>query len=168
MMIRRKLGLFTWILASLCMSWSVHAQQVAAPATLAVHAGRLIDVHTGKVSQSAYIIIAKDRILRVADSAPAGIQVLDLSHYTVVPGLIDAHAHVLGNLKDQSSTAALRMSSAQKAVWGGIICKSGWTTDLPLCVMLVSQILRMGSWLCATTSKRGLSVGRAWFLREAV
>ena len=118
MMIRRKLGLFTWILASLCMSWSVHAQQVAAPATLAVHAGRLIDVHTGKVSQSAYIIIAKDRILRIADSAPAGIQVLDLSHYTVVPGLIDAHAHVLGNLKDQSSTAALRMSSAQKAVWG--------------------------------------------------
>src|SRR5437764_14639361 len=109
MMILRKLGLFTWILVIAYSSPLAHAQRAPAPATLAVRAGRLIDVHTGKVSQNAYIIIAKDRILRIADSAPAGIQVLDLSRYTVVPGLIDAHAHVLGNPKDQSSTAGLRM-----------------------------------------------------------
>jgi len=36
----------------------------------------------------------------------------------VVPGLIDSHAHVLGNPKEQASTAGLRMSSAQKAIWG--------------------------------------------------
>src|SRR4051812_40145811 len=86
--------------------------------TLAVRAGRLIDVRSGKVSTNSYILIAKDRIVRIADAAPAGVRVVDLSKYTVVPGLIDSHAHVLGNPKDQSSTSGLRMSSAQKAIWG--------------------------------------------------
>jgi imidazolonepropionase-like amidohydrolase len=36
----------------------------------------------------------------------------------VVSGLIDSHAHGLGNQKDQSSAAGLRMSSAQEALWG--------------------------------------------------
>ena len=61
---------------------------------------------------------AKDRILRIVDSAPAGVRVVDLSKYTVVPGLIDSHAHVLGDPKDQTSTSSLRMSSPQKAIWG--------------------------------------------------
>jgi imidazolonepropionase-like amidohydrolase len=86
--------------------------------TLAVRAGRLIDVRSGKVSTNQYIVISKDRILSVVDSAPAGIRVIDLSRHTVVPGLIDSHAHVLGDPKDQSSTSGLRISSAQKALWG--------------------------------------------------
>jgi imidazolonepropionase-like amidohydrolase len=86
--------------------------------TIAVRAGRLLDVRSGKVSTNAYIVIAKDRIVRVADSAPADVRVIDLSKYTVVPGLIDSHAHVLGNPKDQTSTSELRMSSPQKAIWG--------------------------------------------------
>ena len=86
--------------------------------TSAVHAGKLIDVRTGRVTSNTYILLAKDRILRIADSAPADIPTIDLSKYTVVPGLIDSHAHVLGNPKDQSSASGLRMSSAQKALWG--------------------------------------------------
>jgi imidazolonepropionase-like amidohydrolase len=94
------------------------AQQLGPATTKVIHAGRLIDVRTGKVTANAYIIIEKDRVVRVADSAPAGASMIDLSKYTVVPGLIDCHAHVLGNQKDQSSTADLRMSSAQAAIWG--------------------------------------------------
>jgi len=86
--------------------------------TAAVRAGRMIDVRTGKVSVNAYILITKDRILRIAESAPAGLRIIDLSNYTVVPGLIDSHAHVLGDPKDQSATARLRTSSPQKAIWG--------------------------------------------------
>ena len=81
-----------------------------------VRAGRLIDVRSGRVTTNAYILIAKDRIVRIADSAPAGIPIIDLSRYTVVPGLIDSHAHVLGNPKDQSSASGLRMSSAQETL----------------------------------------------------
>jgi len=93
------------------------AQESNAP-NLAIHAGRLIDVRTGKVSSNVYVLVAKDRIAGITDAAPAGVSVIDLSRYTVVPGLIDSHAHVLGNPKDQSSTSELRMSSAQKAIWG--------------------------------------------------
>lgn len=96
----------------------VRAQQEAAAPTVAIHAGKLVDVRTGKVTQDAYIVVVKDRIARIDSAAPAGVKVIDLSKYTVVPGLIDCHAHLLGNPKDQTSTAGLRMSSAQGAIWG--------------------------------------------------
>lgn len=102
----------------LCLLGAPAVAQQAPVATSVVRAGRLIDVRTGRVTTNAYILIAKDRILRLADSAPAEVPTIDLSRYTVVPGLIDAHAHVLGNPKDQSSASGLRMSSAQKTLWG--------------------------------------------------
>ena len=112
-----------WIpmLTAVALCWAggtIQAQQENSTPTLAIHAGRLIDVRTGKVSANAYILVAKDRILRITDSVPADVRVIDLSKYTVVPGLIDSHAHVLGDPKDQSSTSSLRMSSPQKAIWG--------------------------------------------------
>jgi imidazolonepropionase-like amidohydrolase len=102
----------------LCFLLAHAAAQQEPAATSAVRAGRLIDVRTGWVTTNVYILIVKDRILRIADSVPAGIPTSDLSRYTVVPGLIDSHAHVLGNPKDQSSASGLRMSSAQKTLWG--------------------------------------------------
>jgi imidazolonepropionase-like amidohydrolase len=102
----------------ICSVITAAPAQQEAMATSAVRAGRLIDVRTGRVTTNAYILIAQDRILRIAELAPAGIPTIDLSRYTVVPGLIDSHAHVLGNPKDQASAAGLRMSSAQKALWG--------------------------------------------------
>jgi imidazolonepropionase-like amidohydrolase len=121
MAILRHLTLFALVFCAIAKTLpaqQIQAQQENQAPTLALHAGRLIDVRTGNVSTNAYILVAKDRILRIADSAPAGVRVLDLSKYTVVPGLIDSHAHVLGNPKDQSSTSSLRMSSPQKAIWG--------------------------------------------------
>jgi len=102
----------------LCSLAAIALAQQEPAATSAVRAGMLIDVRTGRVTTNAYILIAKDRILRIADFPPAGVPTIDLSRYTVVPGLIDAHAHVLGNPKDQASASGLRMSSAQKTLWG--------------------------------------------------
>ncbi|MEQ1474570.1 MAG: amidohydrolase family protein, partial [Candidatus Acidiferrum sp.] len=87
-------------------------------ASVAILAGRLIDVRSGHVTSNAYVVVEKDRIARIVSAAPAGMKVIDLSKYTVVPGLIDCHAHLLGNPKDQSSMSGLRMSSAQGAIWG--------------------------------------------------
>jgi len=94
------------------------AQQGSEKVTAAIHAGRLIDVRSGRVTTNGYITIAKGRIAGVSESAPVGVPVVDLSRFTVLPGLIDCHAHVLGNPKDQSSASGLRMSSPQKAIWG--------------------------------------------------
>ncbi len=95
------------------------AQQPAQPAvTQAVLAGRMIDVRTGQVHTHAYILIAGDRIQSIAESAPAGIPVTDLSTYTVLPGLIDAHGHILSNPTSQSFADALRTSIPQSTIWG--------------------------------------------------
>jgi imidazolonepropionase-like amidohydrolase len=114
----REVRCFACVGVLICFLVALAPAQQEPVATSAVRAGRLIDVRTGRVTSNAYILIAQDRILRIADSAPAGISVVDLSRYTVVPGLIDSHAHVLGNPKDQASASGLRMSSAQKALWG--------------------------------------------------
>ena len=98
---RRSIEVIAGIL--FCFAVTIAAAQQPAVATSAVRAGKLIDVRTGRVTTNAYILLAKDRILRIADSAPADIPTIDLSKYTVVPGLIDSHAHVLGNPKDQAS-----------------------------------------------------------------
>ena len=113
-----RFAVFVTFLAS-AAAFSANGQQQSAPASItAIRAGRLIDVRSGQVRQNVFVVIEKDRISRIGESAPAGATVIDLSKYTVVPGLIDCHAHILGNPKDQSSTGSLRMSSPQAAIWG--------------------------------------------------
>ena len=62
--------------------------------TVAILAGRLIDVRTGHVTTNAYIVVEKDRIARIVTTAPAGMKLIDLSKYTGLPGLIDVHTHM--------------------------------------------------------------------------
>ena len=88
------------------------------PTRLALKAGRLLDVRTGEVTTNAVIVVEDDRVASIGKTAPEGLQVVDLSGLTVLPGLTDCHAHILGNPKDESPTADLRMSSAQGAIWG--------------------------------------------------
>ena len=95
------------------------AQQPPAPAvSQAILAGKLIDVRTGDIHNHAYILIAGDRVQSIAEAAPAGVPVVDLSAYTVLPGLIDAHGHILSNPTSQNFATHLRTSIPQATVWG--------------------------------------------------
>uniref|UniRef100_E6QME8 Amidohydrolase-related domain-containing protein n=1 Tax=mine drainage metagenome TaxID=410659 RepID=E6QME8_9ZZZZ len=96
----------------------MHAQQPAAKPTAAILAGTLIDVQTGAIATHQYITIAGDKILAIGNSAPSGVPVTDLSAYTVLPGLIDAHAHTLSNPTTQSVADRIRTSAPQATLWG--------------------------------------------------
>jgi imidazolonepropionase-like amidohydrolase len=65
---------------------------------VAVHAGRLLDVKTGKMLADQILVIEDGRIVSMAASAEAKIPTdavrIDLPNATVLPGLIDAHTHL--------------------------------------------------------------------------
>jgi imidazolonepropionase-like amidohydrolase len=86
-------------------------------------AGKLFDARNGRMLTNQAVLIEGDRIKEVGEAAvvaghAAGARVIDLSFATILPGLIDCHAHVLGDLKDFSPTKSLRTSSPQGALWG--------------------------------------------------
>jgi imidazolonepropionase-like amidohydrolase len=66
---------------------------------LLIRAGRMIDVATDGAKVDQGILITGDRITRVGPyaelaTAAGNAERVDLSRYTVLPGLIDAHTHV--------------------------------------------------------------------------
>jgi imidazolonepropionase-like amidohydrolase len=101
------------------IAWS----QAPAQRLTLIKAGRLFDARSGQMLSNQAILVEDDRIKEVGTAAAvaphaANARVIDLSSSTVLPGLIDAHNHVLGNPKDLSPIAGLRMSSAQATLWG--------------------------------------------------
>ena len=84
----------------------------------------LIDTRTGSTLNNQAILIDGATITEIGPAsvvtqhAAGNVQRVDLTGLTVLPGLIDCHAHVLGNLKDLSPIAQLRISSAQATLWG--------------------------------------------------
>jgi len=89
---------FNWRRAAIAGAAAVLAAG-AGPALakdLVIHAGRLID-GVGKTARTQVsILIHDDRITAVQAgyATPAGAEVVDLTDYTVLPGLIDAHVHI--------------------------------------------------------------------------
>ncbi|MEP6718048.1 MAG: amidohydrolase family protein [bacterium] len=75
--------------------------QVKSETVVLIKAGRLIDVRAGRVLQNQAILVAGERIktvgpfAEVQKSAPANVQIVDLSQSTVLPGLADCHTHIL-------------------------------------------------------------------------
>ncbi|MEX0880864.1 MAG: amidohydrolase family protein [Thermoanaerobaculia bacterium] len=62
---------------------------------VALRAGRLLDVRAGRYVERPVVVVAGDRIESVGSEAPAGVPVVDLGDRVLLPGLIDAHTHIL-------------------------------------------------------------------------
>jgi len=70
------------------------------PSRTLVRAGKLLDVRTGAEASGKTIVVTGDKVTAIADTAstPAATSdaVIDLTKYTVMPGLIDVHTHLTG------------------------------------------------------------------------
>ena len=87
-----------------------------------LRAGRFVDVEAGEVLESRAVLVRGDRVESVGSddgSAPDGAEVIDLTGCTVLPGLMDMHAHMVGPEEDGQGYASLVMrSGAQDALAG--------------------------------------------------
>lgn len=76
---------------------------------LVIKAGALVDVEHGQVLRHRQIVIRGDRIVAILGPTapvPRGAWLLDQSHSTVLPGLIDLHTLLVGDIQGSSPTAA--------------------------------------------------------------
>jgi imidazolonepropionase-like amidohydrolase len=80
---------------------SVAQAEKTAPKRTLIRAGHVLDVKTGKLSDTQTIVVVGDSIQSIAATASVtaeqGDAVVDLGGMTVMPGLIDVHTHVTMN-----------------------------------------------------------------------
>jgi imidazolonepropionase-like amidohydrolase len=107
-------------------SVSLPAQTPRDTGTTIVRAGHLFDSETGTFLPAREILVRRGQIVQVAEKVehPAGARVEDLSKYTVLPGLIDAHTHLLylegigGNLTMEGLKALVNEGLPLRALHG--------------------------------------------------
>src|SRR6476620_2275233 len=92
-----------------------------------LRAAKMLDVKAGKIVSNPVVIVDGGRIQKVGTglAIPAGANVIDLGAATLLPGLIDAHTHLLQNydfaLGGDDNNMALtvsQMSPAERALLG--------------------------------------------------
>ena len=118
-----------FVVAALCLGTAAQA-----PPRVAVHAGHVLDVKSGKMLADQTIVIENGRIVSAGASAdakvPSDAVKVDLPNATVLPGLIDAHTHLTMN--PQFGYETLAISIPREALIGAknarLTLLAGFTT----------------------------------------
>lgn len=113
-------NIFNPLFSALFLLFSASGFQSSNADTVYVHAGRVVDVEQGRVLTDQLISIVDGRITSVGayHSAPADGQMIDWSHYMVLPGLIDMHTHLIGEIQSPNIADPLLRSAADDVLLG--------------------------------------------------
>ena len=90
-------ALLTLVLAAFAVA---QEPAVKEPRVTVLKASRLFDVKSGSLRRDAFVVVEGNRIRSVSGAAPAGVPVIDLGDATLLPGFIDAHAHLTAMVTD--------------------------------------------------------------------
>lgn len=100
-----------------------------------IHAGRLIDGRSDQPQSEMTIVVADGKIQQVSPGylpAGDGDKVLNLTQYTVMPGLMDMHTHLMGQHSKDSYTERFFMEESDYAlrstVYARVTLLAGFTT----------------------------------------
>src|SRR5580658_8407178 len=87
------------LMFSICPASPAQEKDKAPAKKIAIRAGRLIDGKSDTPILNALIVIEGDKIISVTPGGTplAGVELIDLSKATVLPGFADVHTHVLLN-----------------------------------------------------------------------
>jgi imidazolonepropionase-like amidohydrolase len=109
-------------LAALTLGGASFAQDAPSEAATILHAGRLLaDPATGSVlTQQSVLIGADGRVLSVDPGyvEREGARVIDLRNRFVLPGLIDSHVHLTGELGPNQLLEEVQLTAADAAMRG--------------------------------------------------
>lgn len=87
-----------------------------------IRAGSLFDSRTGDVARDQLIFVEGDRIIGVTpadEGIPDDANVIDLSDSFVMPGVMDMHTHIVGNLANNFFAGYFQ--SPHRATIGGVV-----------------------------------------------
>ncbi len=98
-----------------------------------IRADRMFDSRSGRIVENAVIVVEGDRITAINPSrVPETQHDMDLGDVTLLPGFIDAHTHLGGQISASSFTAAVTSVPADAALnavkYGGLTVRAGFTT----------------------------------------
>jgi len=95
---------------------------VFAESPTVIKAGALFDSESGRVTRNAVIVIEGEKIVAVGGSStpvPDDADIIDLSDSFVLPGVMDMHTHIVGNLDNYFFAGYFQ--SPHRATIGGVV-----------------------------------------------
>src|SRR5688572_33475428 len=94
-----RLSALSTILALGVVPVGAQGPTTSAPAPVVIRAARMLDLVSGQMIRDVSVVVTGDRITAVNPaSLPSGARIMDLGDVTLLPGFIDLHTHLSGEI----------------------------------------------------------------------